>query len=90
MRLLILFLLLATLTACKPDPRQLLDQARQSLEEGYAYLESDDEAFAMEAFKNAEHYGLLAGIHSRHRVPVTRLATCCIAKARQRMNTLGD
>ena len=53
-------------------------------------MESDDEAFAMEAFKNAEHYGLLAGIHSRHRVPVTRLATCCIAKARQRMNTLGD
>ena len=61
MRLLILFLLLAALTACKPDPRQLIDQARQSLEEGYAYLESDDEAFAMEAFKNAEHYGLLAG-----------------------------
>lgn len=58
---LFLALLLAALTACKPDPRQLLDQARQSLDEGYAYLESDDDALALEAFKNAEHYGLLAG-----------------------------
>lgn len=58
---LILFLCLAALTACKPGSEQLLDQARQSLEEGYAYLESDDEALAMEAFKDAEHYGLLSG-----------------------------
>lgn len=57
---LFLALLLAALTACKPGPKQQLDQARQSLDEGYAYLESDDEALALEAFKNAEHYGLLA------------------------------
>lgn len=57
---LFLALLLAALAACKPGPKQQLDQARQSLDEGYAYLESDDEALALEAFKNAEHYGLLA------------------------------
>jgi hypothetical protein len=57
---LFLALFLAALAACKPGPKQQLDQARQSLDEGYAYLESDDEALALEAFKNAEHYGLLA------------------------------
>lgn len=61
MRQLILFFVLVALAACKPDQEQLFDKAQRSLEMGYAYLESDDEALAMEAFKDAEHYGLLSG-----------------------------
>lgn len=56
-----LLILISVSVACNPDSKQLFDQAYQSLEAGYAYLESDDEALAMQAFKDAEHDGLLAG-----------------------------
>lgn len=49
------------LFACHPEPRDAGQAARDALRNGYAYLETDNESAAMEAFKDAEHYGLLSG-----------------------------
>ncbi len=49
------------LFACNHEPLDMGQAAREALENGYAYLEADDDAAAMEAFKDAEHYGLLGG-----------------------------
>lgn len=49
------------LFSCNHEPRDVRQAAREALENGYAYLEADDDAAAMKAFKDAEHYGLLGG-----------------------------
>ena len=58
---LIAFFLVATLAACTSNPMRMRERAEQSLQTGYVQLEADNEALAIQAFKDAEHYGLLAG-----------------------------
>ena len=40
------------LFACHPEPRDAGQAARDALRNGYAYLETDNESAAMEAFKD--------------------------------------
>lgn len=56
----IVFFLVATLAACTSNPMRMREQAEQSLQAGYVQLAADNKASAMQAFKDAEHYGLLA------------------------------
>lgn len=53
--------LMLFLYACHPTPHDARQTAQDALENGYAYMDADDESAAMEAFKDAEHFGLLAG-----------------------------
>ena len=57
---LILFFLVVALAACQPSPRDLRQVARDALENARIQLDSGNKAEALQFFKDAEHYGLLA------------------------------
>lgn len=53
--------LVVFLFACHTPTRDVKQVAQDALENGYAYMDADNEVDTMEAFKEAEHYGLLSG-----------------------------
>ncbi len=58
---LVLLFLIAMLAACHPTSRDARQTAHDALENACIQLDSGNKADAMRLFKEAEHYGLLAG-----------------------------
>lgn len=58
---LVWFFLIAMLAACHPTSRDARQTAHDDLENARIQLDSGNKADAMRLFKEAEHYGLLAG-----------------------------
>lgn len=61
LRHLILLFLISALTACHTTPQKMRQAALEAIKNGYTFKEADNDALAMQAFKDAEHYGLLSG-----------------------------
>ena len=57
---LVLSFLVAMLAACHPTSRDVRLAARDALENASIQLDSGNKAVALQLFKDAEHYGLLA------------------------------
>ena len=57
---LILFFLVVALAACQPTPHDVRQAGRDALENARIQLDSGNKAEALQLFKDAEHYGLLA------------------------------
>jgi hypothetical protein len=57
---LILFFLVVVLAACQSTPRDVRQSGRDALENARIQLDSGNKAEALQLFKDAEHYGLLA------------------------------
>lgn len=57
---LILFFLVVALAACQPSPRDVRQAGRDALQNARIQLDSCNKAEALQFFKDAEHYGLLA------------------------------
>ena len=59
-RLLFITATVFVMAACHPIPRDMRQAACDALENARVQLDSDNKAEALQLFKDAEHYGLLA------------------------------
>lgn len=77
------------LFGCQPTPHDVRQAGRDALENARIQLDSGNKAEALQLFKDAEHYGLLADDTLTVARAVTKLVTCCIGKARRKKNICG-